>query len=130
LSRLAAARVPAALAGTADWSEQHEQQMRVGVVHALASTAAMVLYAASVAAPARARALRLAGLTVVTAGGLLGGHLAFRQSPLNLSWRAYQLADEPESAVTIAFSGESGDEHAQPRQNASRACPRAVGRVA
>ncbi|MGH3153993.1 MAG: (2Fe-2S)-binding protein, partial [Streptosporangiaceae bacterium] len=28
------AAVPAALAGAADWSEQHEQQMRVGVIHA------------------------------------------------------------------------------------------------
>ncbi len=28
--------MPAALAGSADWSELHEQQMRVGVVHAAA----------------------------------------------------------------------------------------------
>ena len=28
------AAVPSALAGAADWSEQHEQQMRVGVIHA------------------------------------------------------------------------------------------------
>jgi nitrite reductase/ring-hydroxylating ferredoxin subunit len=76
-----AAAVPAALAGSADWSELHEQQMRVGVVHALANTAAVVLYAASAAAPERAaRGWRLAGLTAVTAGGILGGHLAFRQS--------------------------------------------------
>ena len=55
--------------------------MRVGVVHALANTAAVALYAASLAAPDRAaRGLRLAGLTTVAAGGLLGGHLAFRQS--------------------------------------------------
>ena len=76
-----AAALPAALAGSADWSELHEQQMRVGVVHALANTAAVALYAASLAAPDRAaRGLRLAGLTAVAAGGLLGGHLAFRQS--------------------------------------------------
>jgi nitrite reductase/ring-hydroxylating ferredoxin subunit len=76
-----AAALPAALAGSADWSELHEQQMRVGVVHALANTAAVALYAASLAAPDRAaRGLRLAGLTAVDAGGLLGGHLAFRQS--------------------------------------------------
>jgi nitrite reductase/ring-hydroxylating ferredoxin subunit len=72
--------VPAALAGAADWSEQHEQQMRVGVVHALANTAAVALYAASAAIPARARGLRLAGLAVVAAAGFLGGHLAHRQS--------------------------------------------------
>jgi len=76
-----AASVPAALAGAADWSEQHEQQMRVGVVHALANTAAVALYAASAAAPDRAaRGLRLAGLTAAGAAALLGGHLSFRQS--------------------------------------------------
>jgi nitrite reductase/ring-hydroxylating ferredoxin subunit len=76
-----AAALPAALAGSADWSELHEQQMRVGVVHALANTAAVALYTASLAAPDRAaRGLRLAGLTAVAIGGLLGGHLAFRQS--------------------------------------------------
>lgn len=75
-----AASVPAAIAGSADWSEQHEQQMRVGVVHALANTAAVACYAASAAIPARARGLRLAGLATVAAGGLLGGHMAYRQS--------------------------------------------------
>jgi nitrite reductase/ring-hydroxylating ferredoxin subunit len=72
--------VPAALTGAADWSEQHEQQMRVGVVHLLAVTAAAGLYGASLAAgnPRRGRALRFAGLAVAGAGGLLGGHIAFR----------------------------------------------------
>jgi len=74
------AAVPAALAGAADWSEQHEQQMRVGAVHAAANMAATGLYAASVAVPARARMLRLAGLAAAGAGGFLGGHLAYRQS--------------------------------------------------
>jgi nitrite reductase/ring-hydroxylating ferredoxin subunit len=75
-----AASVPATLAGAADWSEQHEQQMRVGLVHAVANTAAIALYAASAALPARARTLRLAGLAAVSAGGFLGGHIAYRQS--------------------------------------------------
>jgi nitrite reductase/ring-hydroxylating ferredoxin subunit len=75
-----AASVPAALAGTADWSEQHEQQMRVGLVHALANDTALALYAASVAIPARARSLRLAGLAAAGVGGFLGGHIAYRQS--------------------------------------------------
>src|SRR5487761_1155559 len=75
-----AASVPATLAGAADWSEQHEQQMRVGVVHAFANTAAIGCYAASTALPARARMLRLAGLAAAGAGGVLGGHLAYRQS--------------------------------------------------
>jgi hypothetical protein len=73
---------PAALAGAADWSEQHEQQMRVGVVHLLAVTAAAGLYGASLAAghPRRGRWLRFAGLAVAGAGGLLGGHIFFRQA--------------------------------------------------
>jgi hypothetical protein len=33
-----AASAPTALAGAVDWSDQHEQQMRVGVVHALANS--------------------------------------------------------------------------------------------
>jgi nitrite reductase/ring-hydroxylating ferredoxin subunit len=75
-----AASVPAAFAGAADWSEQHEQQMRVGVVHALANATAIGLYAASATLPARARGLRLAGLATAMAGGFLGGHIAYRQA--------------------------------------------------
>ncbi|MBO0819902.1 MAG: Rieske (2Fe-2S) protein [Nocardiopsaceae bacterium] len=77
-----ASAVPAALAGTADWAEQHEQQMRVGLVHALANTVAVACYSvsAATAGPARARVLRLAGLTAAGVGGYLGGHIAYRQS--------------------------------------------------
>jgi nitrite reductase/ring-hydroxylating ferredoxin subunit/uncharacterized membrane protein len=77
-----AAAAAAALAGTADWSEQHEQQMRVGVVHAAANVTAAGFYGASLLTrkPAASRALRLAGLAAVTAGGLLGGHISFRLS--------------------------------------------------
>ena len=77
------AAVPAALAGAADWSEQHEQheqQMRVGVIHATGNIAALGRYAASLAqrGPRAARLLRLAGLAAVSASGLLGGHISFR----------------------------------------------------
>ena len=67
-----AAAVPAAVAGAADWSEQHEQQMRVGVVHAAANIAAMSLYGASllVRGPRLGPVLRLAGLVSVAASGL------------------------------------------------------------
>jgi nitrite reductase/ring-hydroxylating ferredoxin subunit len=76
------ASAPAALAGAADWSEQHEQQMRVGVVHAVANVAASSLYGASLAVPGRrtGKTLRFAGLTMAAVGGLLGGHIAFRQA--------------------------------------------------
>src|SRR3954447_20482597 len=74
-----AAAVPAALAGTADWSEQHKQQMRVGVIHAAGNVAALGLYAASLAqrGPRAGRLLRLAGLAAVSVSGLLGGHISF-----------------------------------------------------
>jgi nitrite reductase/ring-hydroxylating ferredoxin subunit len=77
-----AAAGAAALAGAADWSEQHEQQMRVGVVHAAANITAAAFYGASLLTrrPAASRALRLAGLAAVAAGGLLGGHISFRLS--------------------------------------------------
>jgi nitrite reductase/ring-hydroxylating ferredoxin subunit len=75
-----AAAGPAALAGAADWSEQHEQQMRVGVVHAMANALAIGLYGASLAVRGaqRSRRLRLCGLASLSGAGLLGGHLAFR----------------------------------------------------
>jgi nitrite reductase/ring-hydroxylating ferredoxin subunit/uncharacterized membrane protein len=82
--RLAAAgltaAVPAAVAGAADWSEQHEQQMRVGVVHAIGNILATSLYGTSLISrsPRASRLLRLAGLAAVSASGLLGGHISFR----------------------------------------------------
>ncbi|HEY5356127.1 MAG TPA: Rieske (2Fe-2S) protein [Streptosporangiaceae bacterium] len=75
-----AASAPTALAGAVDWSDQHEQQMRVGVVHALANSVAVGCYGASLLArsPRVSRALRLSGLAALGAGGILGGHLSFR----------------------------------------------------
>lgn len=76
------ASVPTALAGTADWSEQHEQQMRVGLVHAVTNLSAVALYGASLATRGEklSRLLRYAGLATVGIGGLLGGHISFRQA--------------------------------------------------
>lgn len=75
-----AASAPAIAAGAADWSEQHEQQMRVGVIHALANTIAVGCYGSSLLMRSRraSRMLRLAGLTALSAGGLMGGHISFR----------------------------------------------------
>ena len=75
-----AASVPAIAAGAADWSEQHEQQMRVGVIHALANAVAVACYGGSLLTRSRraSHGLRLGGLAALGAGGLLGGHLSFR----------------------------------------------------
>ena len=75
-----AAAIPATLAGAADWSEQHEQQMRVGVIHAAGNALALGMYGAALMVPGRRgrQLLRLGGLAAVSGAGLLGGHLAFR----------------------------------------------------
>ena len=77
--------LPAAAAGLADWSEMHEQQQRVGVVHAAANGVALALYVASLTARGRGRrrvgrVLGFAGLGALGVGGYLGGHLAYRQA--------------------------------------------------
>lgn len=77
--------LPAASTGLADWTRLHEDQQRVGFVHAAANNTALTLYAASLIArlrgnDARGRRLGFAGLAVVSVGGLLGGHLSFAQA--------------------------------------------------
>jgi len=80
-----AAAAPAALTGATDWAELHRQQMRVGLVHALANSTAGGLYAASLVCrikgrTGRGRTYGFLGLAAVAAGGVLGGHLAYRQA--------------------------------------------------
>jgi nitrite reductase/ring-hydroxylating ferredoxin subunit/uncharacterized membrane protein len=80
-----AAAVPAAVAGFADWSKLHEQQSRVGLVHAAANILAVGLYSASLFQRARGKTtsgklLGYLGLAVVSGAGFLGGHLAYRQA--------------------------------------------------
>lgn len=77
--------VPAAWSGWIDWAEQHEQQMRTGLVHAVGVGAAIALYGGSWAARGRGRqgvgrVLGFTGLAAATAGAFLGGHVAYRQS--------------------------------------------------
>jgi nitrite reductase/ring-hydroxylating ferredoxin subunit/uncharacterized membrane protein len=80
-----AAAAPAALAGAVDWAELHREQQRVGVVHATANITAVGLYTASLVSRLRGRtgagrAYGFLGLAAVGAGGMLGGHLAYRQA--------------------------------------------------
>jgi uncharacterized membrane protein len=80
-----AAAVPTALTGWVDFSELHEQQQRVGLVHAAATLIALGCYAGSLAARGRGRTVRgkawsYAGFAAVSVGGYLGGHLAYRQA--------------------------------------------------
>jgi nitrite reductase/ring-hydroxylating ferredoxin subunit len=76
---------PTILSGWADWADLHDQQQRVGLVHAAAGAAAFSCYVASLAArvqgrTARGKAWSYTGLGLVSAAGYLGGHLAYRQA--------------------------------------------------
>ncbi|WP_051709985.1 Rieske 2Fe-2S domain-containing protein [Streptomyces sp. NRRL S-350] len=76
---------PAALTGWVDWARLDPPRRRTGLVHALSNTTGVLLYAASLLARcrghrARGRLLGLAGLTAVSVGAALGGHLAYRQA--------------------------------------------------
>jgi nitrite reductase/ring-hydroxylating ferredoxin subunit/uncharacterized membrane protein len=78
-----AAALPAAAAGLADWSALHQNQQRVGLVHAIAQTGATLLFGCSLLARASGRrrrgiALAAGGLGTATVGAYLGGYLAHR----------------------------------------------------
>jgi Predicted membrane protein (DUF2231) len=71
---------PTIATGLAEWASTTGAARRVGVVHAVSNAAAVGLYAGSWAARRRGRHTRgamlaLAGMTVATVGGYLGGHL-------------------------------------------------------
>ncbi len=79
------AAAPTAVTGWVDFSELHEQQQRVALVHAAANLTALGCYVASLAARRRGRTLRgkawsYAGFAAVSVGGYLGGHLSYRQA--------------------------------------------------
>src|ERR1700759_556725 len=78
-----ASSVPATATGLADWSALHRHQQRVGLVHAASGACAAALFSASLIARVTGfvkvgKALSAGGLTAVTVGGYLGGHLALR----------------------------------------------------
>ena len=80
------AYAPTALTGWSDWADSESvdpEVRRVGLVHAAVNGIAFALYAGSLASRRRGRrrlgvALALAGAGALSAGGHLGGHLAFR----------------------------------------------------
>lgn len=78
-----AAAVPTAASGWADWAVAHEDQQRVGLVHAAVNGVAVACCAAALVVRARGgsgRLLSVAGALVSSVGGLLGGHMSFRQA--------------------------------------------------
>ncbi|MEU4247973.1 DUF2231 domain-containing protein [Amycolatopsis sp. NPDC026612] len=88
---LAAAPVAVVL-GLFDYADLDERQRRVGLAHAAGNTVAIALFGASYAARgrgrvARGRILGALGLAVTSAGGALGGHLAYAQGAGFFRWQ-------------------------------------------
>ena len=78
-----AATLPTVAAGWTDWSDSHEEQQRVGLVHAATNGTAAALYASALITRMRGRRGRwrsLAGGALAGVGAMLGGHLGYRQS--------------------------------------------------
>ena len=76
---------PALATGVTDWSALHEQQKRVGIVHASSNALAATFYLASLLSRKRGhrgtgRMLAWAGYSTAGLGGYLGGHLSYRQA--------------------------------------------------
>jgi nitrite reductase/ring-hydroxylating ferredoxin subunit len=75
--------VPTVAAGWADYADGHEEQQRVGVVHAALNAAAVACYAGALVVRARGgggRGLTAVGGALSGFSAYLGGHMAFRQA--------------------------------------------------
>ena len=77
--------LPTIAAGWADYSQAHEEQQRVGIVHAAASATMVSGYAMSMVQrlrgrSGRARVLGWGALAVGSAGAVLGGHMSYHQA--------------------------------------------------
>lgn len=77
-----AAAVPTAMTGAHDFTQLEPEDKRVGIVHAIANTIALLFYGGSLMARLGGRRgrgvyLGVLGAAAATLGGYLGGHLAF-----------------------------------------------------
>ncbi|WP_133903328.1 Rieske 2Fe-2S domain-containing protein [Actinophytocola oryzae] len=76
---------PAAMTGLVDYADSHEEQQRIGVVHASANSAALACYVSSLLLRRSGRtkggvAAGLLGYAFAMLGATLGGDLAFRRA--------------------------------------------------
>lgn len=107
------AAVPTAVTGMNDWSDTVGPERRVGLVHATANTAALTLYAASLAARTRGdrgrgKALGFAGLGVMMLSAYLGGHLTFVKG-VNVNRTAWQHGPDEWTPVLAAAELAEGE---------------------
>ncbi|MDQ7805443.1 DUF2231 domain-containing protein [Amycolatopsis sp. A133] len=83
----------AVLLGLFDYADLDERQRRVGLAHAAGNAVAIALFGASYTARkrgqvARGRVLGALGLAMTSAGGALGGHLAYAQGAGVFRWQS------------------------------------------
>jgi nitrite reductase/ring-hydroxylating ferredoxin subunit/uncharacterized membrane protein len=75
---------PTVAAGWADWSDSHEEQQRVGLVHAALNVTSLACFAATLLRRCgdrgSGRLLSLVGGTLSGIGAALGGHMGYRQA--------------------------------------------------
>jgi nitrite reductase/ring-hydroxylating ferredoxin subunit len=100
--------VPTVIAGLSDWAELSGGSRRVGGVHALGNTTALMLHALSWAARRRGNrapgvALSALGYAVAAFSALLGGHLSFGRG-VGVNQTAFE--DPPEDWTAVL--GEDG----------------------
>ncbi|OBK16900.1 DUF2231 domain-containing protein [Mycobacterium asiaticum] len=93
-----AATPPTLLAGWADYTLLNRRQQRVGLVHALSNFVGVVMFSLSYRAYRKdrlraARVYTLIGLTAISVGVALGGHLSYAQGAGMFRW-------DPVRAVT------------------------------
>jgi uncharacterized membrane protein len=93
---------PTVLLGLADYAGLDARQRRVGVVHALSNTVAAALFTASYVsrsrgAHGRGKVLGALGLTALSAGGALGGHLSYAQGAGVYRWQKPERETETET---------------------------------
>jgi nitrite reductase/ring-hydroxylating ferredoxin subunit/uncharacterized membrane protein len=74
---------PTVAAGWADYADSHEEQQRVGIVHAASNGTAVACFLTALVLRSRGRDGRvasIAGGVIAGLGAYLGGHLAYRQA--------------------------------------------------
>jgi nitrite reductase/ring-hydroxylating ferredoxin subunit/uncharacterized membrane protein len=101
-----AAAVPTALSGLSDWADTRGGSRRVGTVHALGNTTALVLHVLSWFARRggdrrRGRLLSGAGFAIASFSAWLGGHLSFGKG-IGVNQTAFDSAPEEWTAVLDA----------------------------
>lgn len=87
-----AATPPTVLAGWADYPSLNRRQQRVGLVHAASNVIGVIVFVLSYRAYRKeryrsARVLTLLGLTALSLGGALGGHLSYAQGAGMFRWQ-------------------------------------------